>query len=143
MSSRFHKTVGVNLPGFICMVDAVQTLFILVAMAVICKNATVSGGIIFVAGIIFLIVLVYMTLAFRYLIAGIILYLAGYVSVTLLEAYAFYNTTENTWMNGKTGALIGILAMVVGLVLSDVMRRHLYKKPISKNSVSKKLRQYL
>ena len=143
LSSRFHKTVGVSLPGFICLVDAVQTLFFLVLLALVCRNTKVLGCLIFVAGIIFMIVLVYMTLAFRYLIVGIAIYIIGYVGVTFLASYAFYDITQDTLMTGKSGAALGILAMAAGLVLSSVMRKHLYKKPISKNSVSKKLRQYL
>ena len=143
LSSRFHRVVGVSLPGFICIIDAVQTLLLLVVLAVMCRNTMVLGGLIFVAGIVFFLVLVYMTLAFRYLIIGIVLYIVGYVVTTILESYIFYDITEGAFFNGKTGLALGILAMAAGLVVSAAMRRYLYKKPVAKNSVGKKLRQYL
>lgn len=143
LSSRLHKAVGVSLPGFIGIVDAVQTLLILVALAFICKNVTVLGGLIFVAGIVFFIVLLYMTLAFRYFIVGMVLYLVGYVGVTILATYVFQDMTEGALLNGKTGLALGILAMALGVAVSYAMRHYLYKKPIAKISVSKKLRQYL
>lgn len=144
LSSRFHKAVGVSVPGFICAAGTTQTLLILVILAVIFKNTTVLGGLIFVAGIVSMIILIYMTLAFRYFIVGMIIYLAGYISATILASYVFYDIAENnTLMNGKTGAALGILAMAVGLVISGFMRRYLYKKPVAKISVNKKLRQYL
>ncbi len=102
------------------------------------KLKLVIGNELVMSGIYYIILVFYMSIAFKYFFISTAVFLGGYFSSIYIFAI-FDKTFKFTLMQG---ILIAFICVVIGMLLSEILKRASYKKPLSKNSLGRSIRKY-
>lgn len=86
-------------------------------------------------------VLVYCGMAWKSFLISVIVFSGGFFVISSIFS-AIINDTANL-VNLGAGAILGFLAIVLGAVVGGIVRRLLYKKPMSKYAMGANLRKQM
>lgn len=99
------------------------------------------GQMILNTGILTGILLVYMGIVYKYFLISILLFAGGFAFVYIGMWGGVTEITSS--VNMVSGTLLGLLFVLIGEVLSAVLRRLLYKKPLNKYAMGAALRKQM
>ncbi|MGN0153902.1 MAG: hypothetical protein ACI4A3_05585 [Lachnospiraceae bacterium] len=101
----------------------------------------VYGQMVLYTGIMTGVLLVYMGIVYKYFLVSLILFMGGFSFVYTGLWGEMIKITHS--VNMISGTLLGLLFVLIGEVLSAVMRRILYKKPLNKYAMGMALRKQM
>lgn len=102
------------------------------------KLNLVIGNELVISGIFYIIMVFYMSIAFKYFFISTIILLASYY----YSSYMFIIFDETFNFTAIQGILIAFICVLAGILLSEILKRASYKKPLSKNSLGRSIRKY-
>lgn len=103
------------------------------------KLQLVMGNELVIAGIFYIIVIFYMSLAFKIFFVTTVIFFVIYFGFSYVYV-AFIDNIFNFTM--KQGMLIAFICVIVGMLLSEFLKRATYNRPLSKYSLGSSVRKY-
>lgn len=103
--------------------------------------STAYGQMVLYTGIIAGMFLIYMGIVYKYFLVSLILFMVGFSLVYMGPWGEIIKITHS--VNMVSGTLLGLLFVLIGEVLSGVLRRVLYKKPLNKYAMGAALRKQM
>ena len=97
----------------------------------------------FTTGLMYAALLIYFSLAYKTYIFGIIFLIICTISVFSVSLFIIELGILELHLNTFTGYLLGYGCVFIGLLLSGLLRRLVYKRPLSKIAAGAKLRKQL
>lgn len=103
------------------------------------KLKLVIGNELVIAGIFYIIILFYMSLAFKIFFVTTALFFIIYLGFSYVYVIFIDNIFNFTI---KQGMLIAFICVIVGMLLSEILKRVTYNMPLSKYSLGSSIRKY-
>lgn len=102
------------------------------------KLKLVIGNELVISGIFYIIILFYMSIAFKFFFIATTVFFTSYISCSYV--FVFFNKIFN--FTAQQGILIAFICVMAGIFLSEILKRVSYKKPLSKYSLGRSVRKY-
>lgn len=136
----------------ISSIDTLSAIIILICYTFVVIYITIRHGsapaefpitYLFTMGIMYATLLIYFSLSYKTFIFGILLLIICTISVFSVSIFIIELGIVELHLNTFTGYLLGYGCVFMGLLLSGLLRRLVYKRPLSKLAAGAKLRKQI
>ena len=136
----------------ISSIDVLSAVSILICYTFVAIYITMRHGIapadfpityLFTTGIMYAALLIYFSLAYKTYVFGIILLVISTITVFRFSIFLVKIEIMESHLSTFTGSLLGYGCVFIGLLLSGLLRRLVYKRPLSKIAAGAKLRKQM
>lgn len=142
---RSVETMAPTLLGFLGLLVCYLIIFLtcLLRFAADTQESAAIAGDMIIAGAVAALIMAYSGMAYKYMVAGTVMFLATYLMLTTFSDFFKLWLVANVQISFFAGALIGLAELAAGAVAEYAIACLLYKRPMSKNAQFAGLRKYL